>query len=82
MYTKVDEPVEVAARFRDGKLEPLAFRWQGRTISGLSLSLAHKLAEGRATLFVCAVSDGASSYELSFNNETLEWKLRQIWAGG
>lgn len=82
MYTKVDEPVEVVARFRSGKIEPIAFRWQGRTISGLELAMMHRLTEGRSTLFVCAVSDGSTSYELSLNNETLEWRLRQLWVEG
>lgn len=86
MYTKVDEPIEVVARFREAsasrRIEPLAFRWQGRTIAELQLSMMHRLTEGRATLFVCAVSDGSTSYELSFNNETLEWRLRQLWVEG
>lgn len=79
MYEEIDELVEVVAVFCQGQAFPHSFKWKERKYVVEQINLEHQEKQGRSTLFCYSVSAGGNSYELSFNNESLVWKLERIW---
>ena len=79
MQQEINESIAVVAIFKNGKLVPHSFSWQGRKYRIDKISLEHQEKRGTATLFCFSVSASGNTYELSFNNQTLVWKLEKIW---
>lgn len=79
MYEEIGEFIEVVAVFRNGKAFPYSFKWKERKYVVEQINLEHQERQGRSTLFCYSVSAAGNSYELSFDNENLVWKLEKVW---
>lgn len=77
MATKVKEPVKVVAVF-DGGVKPAKFKWKGRVYPVKEITYTWKSREGASHFIHFSVSDGASLYELSYNQSTMGWLLESV----
>lgn len=73
-------PASSADRRQTGeknKVIPLNFQWGGRIYDNLRLNLVYKERQGRTTLTYFCVDDGVNYFKLSFNGESLEWRVEE-----
>ena len=78
---KLKEDISVVASFgRPYKVRPVRFRWQDRLLEVSEITYRWSTMEGRAVVHHFAVTDGASAYELSFNSQTLLWRIEGVQA--
>ena len=74
----LDERIDVLAKFGSGlnPCVPLKFRRaSGREIIIDEIGLRHPTTQGRRTVHVFDVTDGAADYRLEFDTERLTWRL-------
>ena len=79
MLETINEPIEVIAAFKQGKLEPAQFLWQGREILVKKINLAYSSWEGRTKFYYFAVTDSVNYFKLQFNAESLNWTLLESY---
>lgn len=79
MYEEIGEFIEVVVVFRNGKAFPHSFKWKDRKYLVKQINLEHQEARGNSRMFCFSVSAYGNSYELSFDNINLIWKLERIW---
>lgn len=74
----LDERIDVLTKFGSGlnPCEPIRFRRpNGREITITEIGLRHPTTQGRRTVHVFDVTDGAADYRLEFDAERLTWRL-------
>ncbi|HCH34704.1 MAG: hypothetical protein UY35_C0007G0052 [Candidatus Saccharibacteria bacterium GW2011_GWC2_48_9] len=74
----LDERVEVLAKYGSGlnPCVPIKFRRaSGREVIVAEIGLRHPTVQGRRTVHVFDVTDGAADYRLEFDSERLTWRL-------
>lgn len=74
----LDERVDVLAKYGSGlnPCVPIKFRRaSGREIIVTEIGLRHPTAQGRRTVHIFDVTDGAADYRLEFDSERLTWRL-------
>ena len=74
---KINESIEVGAVFGKSRIKPKWFVWNGRKIDIREVTYAWKAREGEAVVQYFAVTDGATSFELSLNQKTMQWTLQK-----
>lgn len=82
MGTPIDEPITVGAVFNAGTVTPAWFVWQGRRYQVRAVTMRWQTAAGRTVILHLGVTDHANLFELTFNQETLAWRLAAVEAGG
>ena len=84
MYTDIQEHIIVCLECGGTpRMKPLWFTWNRRTIPIQAVNYTWEGNEGRAAIYFFAVSDTSNNvYELSFNSETLEWRLWRVYCEG
>jgi hypothetical protein len=76
---EIQEPIEVIALFRHGKLSPLKFRWKGREYPVRRMNCTWTTDEGETRFHHFAVmSDSPDVYELTYNRSSYEWKIENV----
>ena len=76
---RLKEDISVVASFgRPYKVRPVRFRWNGRLLEVREVTYRWSTMEGRAVVYHFAVTDGASTYEITFNSQTLLWKIEAM----
>lgn len=75
--TIINEPIDVGAVFGKGKVSPKWFLWKRRKYDIKETTFAWKDKEGDALIQYFAVTDGATSFELSLNQQTMMWTLKK-----
>ena len=76
---RLREDISVVASFgRPYKVRPVKFRWNGRLLEISEVTYKWSTMEGRAVVYHFAVTDGANAYELSFNSQTLLWRIEGV----
>ena len=75
MFEQINEPVDVLAEFKAGKLMPTKFVWGGKEYAVTKLNLAYYHFEGRKKVYYFAVSDGANYFKLKLDSASLMWTL-------
>lgn len=78
----LQEPVRVVVDFNHNKVRPLAFSRAGRRYNVLSVNLVYRKRAGSRYVWCFAVSDGANTYGLTYDPETLGWTLNEIQTEG
>ena len=73
----INESIDVGAVFGKNKIKPKWFVWNGRKIDVKEVTYAWKAREGDAIIQYFAVTDGATSFELSLNQKTMQWMLNK-----
>jgi ribosomal protein L36 len=82
-YEDLFEPIEVVTYFREGKIIPLKFRWNGRVYIIRHVHGQWKQRQGYATQFYFSTrSDGADFFELMFDTGDFSWKLARVCIEG
>lgn len=79
MLEKVNEKIEVEVDFLKKRTVPRKFFWQGRVYNLKKITLVHSFWQGRAKIYHFSVSDGINFFRLSFNTDSLEWRLEEIF---
>ncbi|HEX9502809.1 MAG TPA: hypothetical protein VF974_00615 [Patescibacteria group bacterium] len=80
MFDQINEPIEVVSIFRENKLIPFKFFWQGQEILIKKVNLTHSRFEGRVKFYFFAVSDNTNYFKLQFNTDNLSWTLLESYA--
>ena len=76
---RIREDISGVASFgRPYKVRPVRFRWNGRLLEVQEVTYKWTTMEGRAVVHHFAVSDGDNAYELSFNSQTLLWRVEGV----
>ena len=89
MIMEISETVKVGAVFSaEGgsasggkgirKIFPKWFVWEGRKYSIKEINYTWKDLLGTEDLYCFSVTDGANSYELSFNSKRVVWVLNKV----
>ena len=84
MVETIDEPVEVLTLFRDGKVEPLRFRWRRKVvrISRVTGDWVSSRTGRDRVHYYSVLGDGSDYFELSFHTRTFQWTLTRVWMDG
>lgn len=77
MLTPEREQVSVLALFRDGLIEPVRFKKQGRVYDILSINLRYTAKQGREEFLYFAVSDSTSTHKLVYASAGHRWYLEE-----
>lgn len=76
---RISEPISVIASFGlPYKLRPVRFRWSGRLRDVREITYTWQSREGESRIYHFAVTDGAGTYELSFDSESLIWNIEAV----
>lgn len=71
-----DEPIQVVARFRKGKIEPTKFLWGGRPQTVKSVTGKWATRDGADKIYHFAVLNDAGTYfEISLRTRDMGWRL-------
>ena len=73
-----EEPIEVGAIFRAGKIIPKWFTWKDRKYQVKEITFEWKDKRGDDSLHCFSLNDGANIYQVYFNNKLLHWRLVKI----
>jgi len=73
--TDIQQKVKVGAVFEGLKVTPKWFLWCGKKHAIEQVTFTWKTKEGDAQVIHFAVTDGATGFELSFNQKSLQWTL-------
>ncbi|MCA9338227.1 hypothetical protein KC949_01600 [Candidatus Saccharibacteria bacterium] len=79
--TTLNERIDVIARFGVGlnPCEPVKFRRpNGREVVVSEIGLRHPTVQGKRTIHVFDVTDGAADYRIEFDSEHLTWQLTRM----
>jgi len=83
MMEKLHERVSVRAFFDGrGKIIPLSIYWMGRNLKLSKPDAIWKEKIGNSLISYFSVSDGVNRFILSFNHETLEWRIEEVHSAG
>ena len=76
--TKINENIDVGAAFYKNRIKPKWFIWKGKKYIVKETTYTWKDKEGEAVIVHFSVSDGATLFELCFNQKTLVWMLEKV----
>ncbi len=74
----LNERIEVLARFKNGKIQPLAFFWNNKEYKIKNITYNWQERRGQEVISYFSVNTGADLYQVSFNNSTFNWHLNKI----
>lgn len=57
---------------------PWVIYWRGRRYTIRQVGMHHTIREGRVLHHIFSVTDGTTFFRLTFNTETLDWKLLEV----
>jgi len=77
--TSCDEPIQVIARFRDGRFEPMRFLWNGRRHRVEKVTGRWATRSGHYNVFRFALVDENDTYfEISLDSKDMAWRLNRV----
>ena len=77
MYVR--ETISVIASFGQSyRIRPVKFNWAGRLFEIKEITYTWKTKEGRKNIYHFSVTDGGSLYELTFDTDSLVWRLENL----
>ncbi len=71
-----DEPIEVEAVFKKGRITPLWFSFSGIRYEIKKITYKWQDRKGQEVLYYFSVSDGEEVFQIYFSNKTLTWRIR------
>ncbi len=76
---EIGEQVSVIAAFGGSpRLRPLKFKWSGRQVNIREVTYEWTTLEGKSRLLHFSVTDGNTLYELSFDSNSVIWRLEGV----
>lgn len=82
MLEKINEPIEVLAKFNNQKLVPSFFRWRNKTYRVEKINLVHRERDGQDRIYYFSVSDNANWFRLAFFTRDLSWQIQELFFEG
>ncbi len=79
MLEKLDDPIEVLTKFNKEKIEPLFFKWSGKTYKVEKVNLVYKDKDGLDKIYYFSVTDNANYFRLAFYTRDLSWKIKELF---
>lgn len=76
MAVEINETIRAAVIFSRGEVRPVWFDWNGRQVRIMNVAFSWQTREGRSVILHFSVTDGRALYELIYNRDTMEWKLK------
>jgi hypothetical protein len=77
----VGETISVIASFgRSHRIKPVRFNWSGKLFEIKEITYTWKTMEGKKNIHHFSVTDGRSLYELTFDTDSLLWRLENLEA--
>jgi hypothetical protein len=75
----VGETINVIASFgQPYRIRPVRFDWSGRLFEIKEITYTWKTKEGLKNIYHFSVTDGGSLYELTFDTDSLVWRLENL----
>ncbi len=82
-YEELFEPIEVITYFRQGKIIPLKFRWNGRVYKIRQVNGQWKENQGYAQqLHFSVQAEDSDCFELVFDTADFSWQLARVCLEG
>ncbi len=81
METQIGEKIAVACFFNGGKARPFCFWWRKRRYKVLEVAFVYVRGEGREKIWCFSVRGEGGWFEISFNQETFDWRLEKVLGG-
>ncbi len=84
MVTTIEDPIQVCAHFKEGRVFPLWFIWRGRFYKISAVTSRWATPEGRARRhhFSVLCAETCELYEIYYHSEQLIWRLGRIASEG
>jgi len=83
MVTQVEEPVDVSAVFRSGKMRPMVFIWRNRNYKIHRVLGSYRSMKGRyLEIYYSVMSETPEVYELRFSTDGMSWSLVRVHSEG
>ena len=79
IYQTVDEQIEVATIYKQGSVNPVAFRWGNKKYFIEKVNLIHTRYEGAIKYYFFSVSAKKGEYELKYNTASMKWVLDKFY---
>jgi len=80
---EVGEEIDVIARFQDGKITPVKFRWGGRTYFVVRVPFRWLSREGEHPQFHFSVTATSGDiFELKLDSRRMRWGLEKVMIEG
>lgn len=77
----VGETISVIASFgRSHRIKPVRFNWSGKLFEIKEITYTWKTEEGKKNIHHFSVTDGRTLYELTFDTNSLLWRLENLEA--
>lgn len=74
----LNEPIEVAVWFKQGKLYPKLFLWNNKQYAIKEITYRWQELRGTERISYFSVSTGSNLYQISFNNTTFGWRIDKV----
>lgn len=82
-YEDIYEAIEVVTYFREGKIVPLKFRWNGRIYIVKHVSGQWKERTGNMPQYHFSIqSDSGDYFELLFDTDSFFWQIARVCLDG
>ncbi|MFZ5800806.1 MAG: hypothetical protein ACOY3D_05470 [Candidatus Omnitrophota bacterium] len=75
---QLNEPIRVGAWFECGKIIPQVFFWNHKPYKIDRVNFFWQARQGREVISNFSVQTSGGSYQISFNNYSLSWRLNKI----
>ena len=72
--------IDVIATFTNEGVFPRIIKWGTNRYKILKVNLVHAIKDGTVRIYFFSVSDGANSWKLGFNTETLKWWVEDFYS--
>ena len=73
------DSVDVIASFTKDGVFPRIIKWGQHRYKILQVNLVHAIKDGSVRIYFFSVSDGANSWKLGFNTESLSWWVEDFF---
>ena len=75
----IGETISVVASFgMPYRIKPVRFNWSGKLFEIKEITYTWKTEEGKKKIHHFSVTDGRTLYELTFDTDTLLWRLETL----
>jgi hypothetical protein len=78
-YEDIGDKIEMIALFRDGRINPLKFRWRERVYSVKRVNGEWVSDEGETRMYhYSLMTTGPDVYEITYNSQTKGWMINRV----
>jgi hypothetical protein len=82
-FEDINDPIEMIAVFRAGKMRPLRFRWRDRVYKIVRINGGWISDQGKTRFYHFSVmSESPDVYEISYNPDRFSWSMDRVCLEG